>query len=309
MTEKGVIDYDRFKAWMWEYIPQLQWHATLEEIEIVVKLLCSALDLPLPSEVKLLKQGNRQLSSTLMIRKAIADLDKEYCHQLLFHTQRVREYASVYCARLDNFFLQTIYHFFWSNSGVAIQLPCCGVAAYLGVPLSTFGNLLEALRGLVGVTFRGGIAYTTPGPSETLWKGRQLHNDKGAAVKFSVDGWKDLYFLNGVKVPKWLVATREGDLDPRKVLELKNAEVRREFVRKVGIERICYSLKAVVRDRVGNYELLLLFLDDNRPRPYLKMLNPSIDTWHVEGVPPQITTVEQALRWRNQTTEEPEILM
>jgi hypothetical protein len=32
---------------------------------------------------------------------------------------------------------------------------------------------------------------------------------------------------------------------------------------------------------------------------YLKMVNPSIGTFHVEGVDPQCATVEQALNWRN----------
>ena len=92
------------------------------------------------------------------------------------------------------------------------------------------------------------------------------------------------------------------------LLKIDNAEVRREFVRKVGIDRVCYSLGAQCIDKVGNYELLLLDLQDGRKRPYLKMLNPSIDTWHVEGVHPNCQTVEQALKWRNQSKLKPKQL-
>ena len=38
------------------------------------------------------------------------------------------------------------------------------------------------------------------------------------------------------------------------------------------------------------------------------MLNPSIGIWHVEGVAPACLTVEQALNWRNQTADKPEVM-
>ena len=90
----------------------------------------------------------------------------------------------------------------------------------------------------------------------------------------------------------------------------KNAEVRREIVRKIGIERVCQKLNAKVLDKSlnGIYELLNLDLGDGRSRPYLKMRNPSIKTYHLEGVPIEIDTVEKALNWRNQSEEKPFIL-
>jgi hypothetical protein len=56
------------------------------------------------------------------------------------------------------------------------------------------------------------------------------------------------------------------------------------------------------------YELLILNMGDGRRRPYLKMKNPSIKTWHIEGVAPEIKTVKEALAWRNGTDEAPEVL-
>jgi len=144
-------------------------------------------------------------------------------------------------------------------------------------------------------TFRK-LVVMTERPELISISNNRLHNEREAALKYR-SGWC-LYALNGVVVPDWLVLTRSEEINPRDLLKLANAEQRREFVRKVGIDRICYSLKAKCLDNVGNYELLLLDLGDGRKRPYLKMLNPSIGTWHVEGVPPGCDTVEKALNFR-----------
>ena len=124
----------------------------------------------------------------------------------------------------------------------------------------------------------------------------ELHCETGLALGYA-DGW-GVYALNGVRVPDWLVTTPARDLDPRTILKADNAEVRREIVRKVGIERVCDALDAKVIDAVGDYELLELDLQDGRRRPYLKMRNPSIGVFHIEGVHPRVKTVRQALNWR-----------
>jgi hypothetical protein len=131
----------------------------------------------------------------------------------------------------------------------------------------------------------------------------QLHCDHGPVIRFR-DGFS-LWYLHDVPVPWWLVELPEGEIDPRWLVTISNADVRREFIRKIGIDRVCYSLKAQCVDQYGNYELLLLDLGDRRRRPYLKMLNPSIGTWHVEGVAPSCTTVLEALAWRNGTDQPP----
>ena len=133
-----------------------------------------------------------------------------------------------------------------------------------------------------------------------------LHKESAPSIKYPY-GFS-VWSLNGVRVPQWLVETRDIDIDPKKMLEIENAEVRREFVRKVGIERIYYKLGGECLDKVGDYELVVLDIGDDRKRPYLKMLNPSIDTWHLEGVHPDCKTVESALNWRNQSELKPEIL-
>ena len=136
---------------------------------------------------------------------------------------------------------------------------------------------------------------------------RILHNELGPAVQNDIE---DLYFLNGVLVPDWLVLTAERDLDPEKMLELDNAEVRREFVRKVGAERIVSTLSCGAVDKAS------FSTDDGREHPYelhrlnvrgerwtyLRMINPSVGLVHFEGVPNECETVQQALNFRNGLT-------
>jgi hypothetical protein len=130
-----------------------------------------------------------------------------------------------------------------------------------------------------------------------------LHKDGDAALQFK-DGFC-VYALNGIRVPKEIALTPRNELDPKLILHETNPEVRREIVRKIGIEQVCQSLNTKTIDRQGDYELLLLDLGDGRRRPYLKMKNPSIGVYHSEGVLPEIVSVKEALDWRNGTEEIP----
>lgn len=133
-----------------------------------------------------------------------------------------------------------------------------------------------------------------------------LHRDGGPALEFA-DGLK-VWALNGVRVSQEIAETPATKLSSKLVTTETNAEVRREIVRKIGIEKVCKSLKAEVIDKEGDYELMLLDLGDGRKRPYLKMINPSTSTYHIEGVHPDCKTVKAALEFRNGTSEVPEKL-
>ena len=124
----------------------------------------------------------------------------------------------------------------------------------------------------------------------------RLHCSSGPAVMWD-DGWEN-YCLNGVRVTKEIVMTPAEKLDPQMVIKEKNAEVRRELVRKIGVERLVMKLGAKLIDKQGDYELLDLNLGEDRYRPYLKMKNPSIATWHIEGVAPECRSVQDAINWR-----------
>jgi hypothetical protein len=145
-----------------------------------------------------------------------------------------------------------------------------------------------------------------PRPSIRLRDGR-LHGDGVPAVAW--ESGERLHFLNGVLVPEELALTPARELDARLVLSTRNAEVRREVVRKLGLERVVTELGAVCADREGDYELLLLDLGDRRRRPFLKMRNPSVPgVFHIEGVHPKCRTVREALAWRNGTDAPPSVL-
>jgi hypothetical protein len=163
-----------------------------------------------------------------------------------------------------------------------------------------------------------------------------LHNSNGPAVKFR-DG-VSIFVLNGILVEEHYVTTPINEFDPRILLHETNAEKRRELVRRIGIERICQKLNSKTidtdtvyvqeavygnrdsssngivspsnivtgfKEKTSTYDLILLDLGDGRERPFLKMRNPSLeDVYHIEGVPPGIKTVREALNWRNGMTNE-----
>jgi len=145
-----------------------------------------------------------------------------------------------------------------------------------------------------------------PRPILKIEAGR-LHATDGPAIQWP-DGEQQYFFLNDVNVPPEIVTTPARVLDPRLILRERNGEVRREIVRKIGIERICHELSAECLDSAGDYELLLLDLQDGRMRPFLKMKNPSIGVYHIEGVAPECRTVAEALAWRNQSDVPPSVL-
>ena len=150
------------------------------------------------------------------------------------------------------------------------------------------------------------ICIISDRPSIINMSNKVLHCNGGPAIAYT-DGFS-VWCLNGVRVTKELAETPAYQLDAHILLRENNAEVRREIVRKIGMERIVAELGAETLDKQGEYELLNFDLGDGRKRPYLKMLNLSIKTWHLEGVPPDIKTVEEALNWRNQTPGSPQIL-
>lgn len=134
-------------------------------------------------------------------------------------------------------------------------------------------------------------------------KNNRLHADGCKSIEYS-DGF-GAYHLNGVAVPEWLVMTSAHKLDPKELTsnkDLKNVEIRREFIRKIGIERCLSVLQPKVLDTKDSYELLEINIGDNNSgsrRIYLKMLNPSVKgVYHLEAVAPECKTVQDAINWR-----------
>ena len=131
-----------------------------------------------------------------------------------------------------------------------------------------------------------------------------LHMDGGPALEYA-DGTR-CWGLNGVGVPRELAETKAEELECKKWIQEQNAEVRREFVRKVGVERLMVKLGSKRLDKKEDYELHEIDLGGRTGAwPALKMLNPSIGIWHVEWVDKACKTVREALTWRNQSDAKP----
>lgn len=126
----------------------------------------------------------------------------------------------------------------------------------------------------------------------------QLHCETGPAISFT-DGYKS-YYLNNVEMQEKHILTPAEQMDSSEILTEKNVEVRRELIRKVGVELLLEKLPhKVLETRDETYELLSIDLSDTlKDCRYLKMINPSIGVFHVEGVSRDCDTIQKALNWR-----------
>ena len=145
---------------------------------------------------------------------------------------------------------------------------------------------------------------------------RILHNSNGPAIKYR-DGY-EVYCLNNVAVPGWLVKTDCGKLEVDKGLALENADQKAEFVRKYGIERLKKLGKIV--DSYKNYddewftkseyELIDMspLFKTLKYAPYLSMKNQSVPgVYHMEGVHPSVKTVQAAVDFKSKS-KKPKII-
>lgn len=149
------------------------------------------------------------------------------------------------------------------------------------------------------------------------WVEGNLHRDGGPSVEY-LEGDDDgnglgqkLYHLNGVLVSKELAEAKDVDFNRDWFFREENVEIKREIIRKFGIERIFKVVDKTEDDleigeclildeeKENNYELLRGRLTEDVFGTYLKMKNPSIGTFHLEGVPHEIKTVDEAIIWRN----------
>jgi hypothetical protein len=155
-------------------------------------------------------------------------------------------------------------------------------------------------------TFEG-IVFVCEKPSKLyLDEQGRLHKNSSMALEYS-DGY-GLWMLWGVRVPRWLAETPEGQLNPDEILKIENAEQRMVGLRKFGVERL--KKYGEIKDKQKTYELVDMtkLLPSGNYAPYLYMVNPSTGTIHAEGVHPKCKTVGEALAWRNGTEEEPKVL-
>jgi hypothetical protein len=157
--------------------------------------------------------------------------------------------------------------------------------------------------------FHKNICFITERPVIlNLNEKNQLHSYTQPALSFK-DGYS-LWYSNGVRMEKDYILTPAEKLDPKLILKEKNAEVRAQLIKKIGINKAIKKLGAKSIEKNNIYELLNFDIIDGTFRPYLKMINPSTKEFHVEGVHPDCNTIEKALAWRNRINvyKEPLIL-
>ena len=151
------------------------------------------------------------------------------------------------------------------------------------------------------------ICFISEKPTEIHWNNNNLHKDGDMAVKYS-DGY-GMHFLNGVKVPEYLAMTPESNLDIDFFTKETNADIKAEFIRKYGIDRMKHLGKSV--DKYNNYSQKWWTLSEyevidmstiftNIPyAPHLWMKNQTTGVYHLEAVHPDCKNIEQALKFRS----------
>lgn len=138
-----------------------------------------------------------------------------------------------------------------------------------------------------------------------------LHRDGGPALVYDGHGDIKIYALNGVVVPEHIAVTPAEDLDLEEYNKITNADVRAEFVRKVGIEMFLdkgklvdtykkYDKKSHDWWHKSEYEMYdMAFMFSNLEyAPFLKMVNQTTGIFHLEGVSPNCRNIKDALKER-----------
>jgi len=129
---------------------------------------------------------------------------------------------------------------------------------------------------------------------------RQLHSENSPALECDLE---DLYYLNNIMVPAWLVNTDAGKIDPKLALIEKNVDVQREIIRKVGAERMLKACNAETLDvfidhhtKGGNEYKLMRMKVGTINRKYLYFEHASLPgVWYAQPIPP---TVKKAIHGR-----------
>ena len=133
------------------------------------------------------------------------------------------------------------------------------------------------------------------------------HCDGGPFCEWG-DGSK-LFALNGVRVPKYLAVTPSSKLDVSFFHQEKNADVRTEFIRKYGVERMLdlgvkvdswESYPEEIWYTKSKYELwdMANIFEGIEYAPHLKMTNQTTGVFHVEAVSPKCRTIDDAIKER-----------
>lgn len=167
------------------------------------------------------------------------------------------------------------------------------------------------------------VLYCSENAVNISYQNDQLHCDDGPAIRYKTG--RGVYSLHGVRVPKELVMTPAEELSVEFFKNEKNDEVKAQFIRKAGIDKLESYGKVI---EVGEYAfkrnkdgiIQKIKCDPTKDKrytyvlldmsaiytavdyaPHLKMYNPSTGEHHLEEVSPDCKTVQQAFDFRAQT--------
>jgi len=139
----------------------------------------------------------------------------------------------------------------------------------------------------------------------------RLHKDMGMAIKYS-DGW-GIWALNGIRVTQEIAETPAEKLDPKLILNERNADIQREIIKKIGAERVLKKLNSKCLDKwtdpkTGkNYELLNLKVG-SIDRKYMYYKHFSLDYYYAKPVPPEVDTAWKGRAWILSVIERNELI-
>lgn len=171
---------------------------------------------------------------------------------------------------------------------------------------------IDKIRGLIDTAKACGwwapfedLVIVSSKPVQISFKDKVLHNETGPAIQYA-DGMA-VYALNGIVMTEEYVMTPANELSVSTVMKEQNVDIRRELLRKIGLERfvkdtgghVVDELKINVNNKDCVYQLIDITLAEGITARVLKMDNPSINAMHVEGVEETCNTVKEALAWRN----------
>ena len=131
---------------------------------------------------------------------------------------------------------------------------------------------------------------------ETELSDVDLHCTNGPAMIFN-DGSRFSYF-HGQFLDNWIWDMEDSRKKVRKILRINDVDLRKHAIDYMGKDKFLSYLDSRVVDKKGDYELALLQVSRDIQAPYLIMKNPSTGEEHIEGVHPDIRTVDEALGWR-----------
>src|SRR3990167_1041482 len=239
-------------------------------------------------------QGNLKENLWNNLRGNIQDnIQDNLQSNLQSNLKKLKRFENVYWGNVDVFW--QAYYLFPMSIGIK----------YKDFEIMTLNNFFELSKKIGFIWYFKGICFISDRPIHIHRKGIQLHHESEPAISFK-DGYS-IWCLHGVNVPRKLVETPKEKLDIEFFKNEKNADIKAEFIRKYGIERMV-SLGRVIETvteesnewyKRSEYQLIDMGkIFDIAYAPHLKMKNLTTGIYHLEAVSPECQTIDSAIKYR-----------